>query len=345
VLPVVSARVASKNTESMQWTSLAELFNVTDADGDPIVRFEVQDDTTTAGSGRLWWVGFGAGNAGYVAAGVPVSISVSELSNVWMQGGANLGTDTLQVRANDGYGWSSWASVDVVTRAPNRAPILTPVSSTPGVALGQTVAVSTLFSTSDADGDAITRYRFWDNGTGGGEFRVNGVAKTPKMEFEVDAAALADTVYAAGAVTGTEGIAISVYDGAAWSAWGNMYMRNLEPVDRAGNTVATGHSVTLDTSAQIFSDWLGSGDGIDIYTFTLNSAQTVDLDIAGLNSGGSIQVAIYDGGGTIVPNTTLQATDSTPASGSLNLASGSYSLRLVTLGSSNTNYDLTLSSS
>jgi hypothetical protein len=53
--------------------------------------------------------------------------------------------------------------------AVNPASILAPATA------GQIFDVSSLFTASDPDGDAITQYDFWDTGDGGGHYLVNGV--------------------------------------------------------------------------------------------------------------------------------------------------------------------------
>src|SRR5258706_2959856 len=81
-LPVVSARVASKTTESMQWTSLGDLFSVSGSEGHTTTLYALTNNKWPPLIERIWWVGFGAGDAGYVAAGVPLAINASPLSNV-----------------------------------------------------------------------------------------------------------------------------------------------------------------------------------------------------------------------------------------------------------------------
>ncbi|MGQ0510709.1 MAG: hypothetical protein ACT4P9_08850 [Betaproteobacteria bacterium] len=134
-----------------------------------------------------------------------------------MRGGQNLGTDTIEIRANDGFGWSDWDSFDLVTRLPNRAPVVSVQDFATGV--GQEMSVTRLFSVSDTDGDAIQTYRFWDGGTGGGVFRVNGIAQPFRQNIDVVAGDLANTVYVGGNQFGSENLSVQVFDGAAWSDW------------------------------------------------------------------------------------------------------------------------------
>ena len=65
-------------------------------------------------------------------------------------------------------------------------------------ARGQSFAASSLFTASDADGDAITKYAFWDTGAGGGHFVLNGVAQGASQEIDVTAAQLSQLSYQSG---------------------------------------------------------------------------------------------------------------------------------------------------
>jgi hypothetical protein len=52
---------------------------------------------------------------------------------------------------------------------------------------GESFAASSLFTASDADGDTLTTFAFWDS-TGNGHFVVNGVAQPANFEIDVSAA-------------------------------------------------------------------------------------------------------------------------------------------------------------
>ena len=57
---------------------------------------------------------------------------------------------------------------------------------------------SSLFTTTDADGDSIASYAFYD-ATGNGHFVVNGVAQAANTEIDVSAANLSQVSYVFGA--------------------------------------------------------------------------------------------------------------------------------------------------
>jgi hypothetical protein len=97
-----------------------------------------------------------------------------------------LAGDTLWVRANDGDVWGAWSQAFTVNPWVDSAPAVT-VSNARAVH-GESFAASSLFGVSDADGDAITKYAFWDIGTGGGHLSLNGVAQGTNQEIDVTAA-------------------------------------------------------------------------------------------------------------------------------------------------------------
>ena len=51
-----------------------------------------------------------------------------------------------------------------------------PRPTTHRISATQTVAATTLFTASDGDGDPLTQYDFWDTGTGGAHWVINGHA-------------------------------------------------------------------------------------------------------------------------------------------------------------------------
>jgi hypothetical protein len=209
VVPVIAGPLV-KNVEQSQWVQLSTFLSVNDADADPMVRFEVRDNNATAGSGHLWY----AGNV--LTAGQVVQANTGDLSTLWTRGGTNTSTDAMEIRAFDGIGWSDWKSFALVTRLPNRAPVITPAANPQGVGTGLTVAASSLINATDADDDPIAAYKIWDP-VGGGRFEVNGTPIAAGQWVEVSAADFVDTVYRGGVTQGSEPVWVLVNDGTLWS--------------------------------------------------------------------------------------------------------------------------------
>jgi hypothetical protein len=208
---------ATRNSEVQQWHQLSSFLNVTDADGDRPVSFRIVDNNSGAGSGELYANGRTYSQAEGAAG---VTVAASDLSGVWVRGGTDTGHNGFSVTADDGLanGVGNTFNFDLWTRAPNRAPVVTALASQ-GLGVGTTVQASSLFSVTDADGDTMVQYQFYDGGAGGGQFRVNGAGQAALATITVDAAQLGNTVYAAGATQGSETLWVRVNDGIAWSEW------------------------------------------------------------------------------------------------------------------------------
>jgi len=213
VNPVVTA--PNRNIDLNQWRLLNEIFSVSDADGDSPVRYEFIDDTAAGGSGYLWVNGL------TLPAGTTIAVDAAGLGNVWVRGGSVGGTDSIRIRATDGYdagSWSSWTTLSLSTRTqPNRPPVADATNN--AVQVGQTAFAGTLFGISDPDGDAPVSYELWDGSAGAGKFRVDGVDQAARVAIPVSAAQLAQTVYVAGTGPGSETLWVRAYDGQAWSGW------------------------------------------------------------------------------------------------------------------------------
>lgn len=328
--PVVNA--PNVTAQQDQWLLASSLFSVSDADGDPMTQYEFIDNTATAGSGYIW-----VGGA-TPAAGSTITVTAANLASVWVRGGVNNGVDGLQVRANDGFGWSNWANFNVTTRLPNRAPVVTAPGN--GVAVNTAVAASTLFSVTDADGDTPTIYRFWDP-AGGGRFTVNGVTQASNANIDVLAANLGTVNYVGGATPGSETEWVQVFDGFEWSAWQSWSMQSVS--DAAGNTNGTARAVPLplNPTAQSFTDWVGNGDSADVYQFSLGSPGALNLNLTGAST--PVNIAIRDAGNNAVFSTTTAG--ATPASLNVGpLATGTYFASITPTLPNSTFYTLALSS-
>ena len=97
--------------------------------------------------------------------------------------------------------------------AVNHPPVVTVANVTATV--GQSFAASSLFSVTDADGDIITKYQFYDGPVGTGHFTVNGVAEGINQIIDVSAAQLAQTTFTVG--PGTDDVYVRAFDGKDWS--------------------------------------------------------------------------------------------------------------------------------
>ena len=173
-----------------------------------------------------FWDGASGANTGYFwsstnshwAAGTAIDVSASDLGNFWICGGAATGSETMYVRAFDGTAWSNWDSFTFSST--NAAPVAT--ISDHNLSTAQWAQVMNWTTTSDADGDAITQYQFWD----GTRRLTAGNFWTPETShwaagtaIDVNAADLDDVWIRGGSAPGTDTMYVRAFDGTAWSPW------------------------------------------------------------------------------------------------------------------------------
>ncbi|WP_245309240.1 M10 family metallopeptidase C-terminal domain-containing protein [Bradyrhizobium retamae] len=253
--PVVAA--ADFTAMHNQNIAVTGLFSVTDADGDAITKYQFWDSTSDPSSGHFV--------VGGVAQGTNQNIDVTsaQLSATSFQSGS--GSDDLWVRAFDGTSWSAWKEFHV--NAPiNQAPVVTAADFT--ATHNQNIAVTGLFSVTDADGDAITKYQFWDSTSdpSSGHFVVGGVAQGTNQNIDVTAAQLSATSFQSG--SGSDDLWVRAFDGTSWSAWKEFHVNapiNQAPVVTAADFTAT-HNQNIAVTG-LFSVTDADGDAITKYQF------------------------------------------------------------------------------
>jgi hypothetical protein len=82
----------------------------------------------------------------------------------WRRAGTS--SDTIWMRASNGLRYGARSNGVTVTDTP----VADPISSSVIGSSGQTFAATSLFTASDADGDTLTQFDFWDTGGGGGRW-------------------------------------------------------------------------------------------------------------------------------------------------------------------------------
>ncbi|PPJ64318.1 pre-peptidase C-terminal domain-containing protein [Cuspidothrix issatschenkoi] len=109
------------------------------------------------------------------------------------------------------------------------------------------------------------------------------------------------------------------------------------PADNAGNTLAATRAVGRLTTTQSFSDWVGSADTNDYYSFNVGTQSNFSLSLTGLSANADVQLLNSSGG--IV--TTSANSGTTSESITRQLSAGTYYVRVYQF-SGNTNYSLSL---
>src|SRR6516164_10823113 len=237
----------------------SSLFTATDPDGDAITDYDLWDTGSGGGHFALNNHVLGANQDNYVSA--------AQLGQTSYVSGS--GTDTLWVRVSDGKEWSPWSQSFTVTAPIDTGPTVMPATANISVIHNQSLAASSLFMASDPFNDAITQYDFWNMGSGGGHFAVNGVALGTNQNNYVSAAQLTQTAYQSGSGTDTLWVRVSV--GNEWSPWSQSFTVTA-PID-TGPTVmpaSANISVTHNQSLAASSLFMASdpfNDAITQYDF------------------------------------------------------------------------------
>ena len=80
------------------------------------------------------------------------------------------------------------------------------------------IAGEDLFTWNDTDGNSAKLYSFRDNGSGGGEIWLNGIAQAADSWITVAADKLGDISYNTGSTPGLYSLDVRVFDGKFWSS-------------------------------------------------------------------------------------------------------------------------------
>jgi hypothetical protein len=224
-------------------------FTASDADTDSIVQYDFWDNGSAGGTWLLNGIAMLLGRDNF--------ISASLLSQVTYRGGA--GTETIWERASDGIQFGAWTSVN----ATDTAPVVTTPNANVTLSHNTPVAATTLFTASDADGDGITQYDFWDTGSAGGHWLLNGVALPNNQENLVPASQLSQVTYQAGG--GTETIYERASDGIQFGAWKSVNTTDTAPTTTAIHTTVSGASNLTFAPSNLFTVSETDGDSIVQY--------------------------------------------------------------------------------
>jgi len=110
--PTVSMTVGGQHPSLIQnhWSQVSHWLTYSDADGDPAVQYQFQDNGTDPSSAYLWTPA-----AGQEPASTTFTVNASDLNSVWFKGGAVAGQEFMQVRAFDGTAWGTWTTFQVDT--------------------------------------------------------------------------------------------------------------------------------------------------------------------------------------------------------------------------------------
>ena len=186
----------------------SSLFSASDPDGETITQYHFFDGTVGGG----YFVLNGVVQPEYRN----FAVTASDLANLVFVGAAGA-SDEIWIQAYDGAVWSAWQIVTIVPPQ-NTKPVVAVADIQPAKS-ATSVSASSLFSVTDAEGDAITRYRFFDGTTGNGRFILGGAAQSELINLEITAAQLASMSYQTSTTGAGDVLWVQAFDGYDWSDW------------------------------------------------------------------------------------------------------------------------------
>ena len=179
-----------------QVISLSTLVTISDPANIGYQKLELWDSKGTIPGGQF--VVNGLAQTG----GHEIDVTPTNVANTVFDTGITAGTDTLwaQLQQNDGT-LTGWQPFTVTVPAPSLT-----VQNDSSATAGQIISLSTLVTVSDSANVGYQKLELWDSkGTAaGGQFVVNGVAQSGGHEIDVSPANVANTVFDAGTIGGTD---------------------------------------------------------------------------------------------------------------------------------------------
>ena len=202
-LPVVT--IADQSVQVGQTKNIGSAVSATDADGDAITKYEVKDNTGTDNF---------TVDGSVVNAKTGHEFVASKLNTLTVKADGSASTQTLQIRAYDGKGWSNWTSFKLTTIAANKLPTVSIADQK--LSINARTFLQHKLSAADADGDTITQYEVKD-ATGGSNFMLNnGSVVNSGSGYAFAASQLNTLVLAADGSPSTQTLQIRANDGKGW---------------------------------------------------------------------------------------------------------------------------------
>nr|WP_283815760.1 hypothetical protein [Bradyrhizobium lablabi] len=233
------------------------------------------NDLISAGQGNDTIDG-GPGTDTVVFAGNRSPYTITDLGNGSIRVVGPDGTDTLTRVERLQFD-------DQTVTALNHSPTVSLTSgATVSATAAQLIAVSSLFSATDSDGDNLTYYIYDGNSSASsGHFAYNGVALPSQTAVKLTAAELALTTFVAGAAGTSDELGVIVFDGQTYS---NNSIFTYLNVNVAGPSVNHAPVITLPSAnvaasagqviaaSSLFSATDSDGDNLTYYIYDGNSS-------------------------------------------------------------------------
>ncbi|WP_264595935.1 beta strand repeat-containing protein, partial [Rhodoblastus acidophilus] len=189
--------------------------------------------------------------------------------------GLAVGAHTIVASETDAAGNVGTASLSFTLAS---APVLSPKDAT--VAMGASVAASSLFSATLANGDAITTYEFIDANAGAssGSFVLNGVTQSAGGVLDVAASDIAKLKFVGGSAVGVDDIWVRASNALDYGNWIDVQVQTQGPSVTPPTIAAGAAKVAANASlalASLFQVTDPNGLAISEYQFVdLNTSAT-----------------------------------------------------------------------
>ncbi|MCH2180400.1 MAG: M10 family metallopeptidase C-terminal domain-containing protein [Mariniblastus sp.] len=245
-----------------------DLFTVSDADDDPILKYRFEDFSADVNSGYFSLNGQSLTN------GSMTEIDAVDLADMVYFGGTLIANEEFRVQAWDGTAWSGLNATAVLYTT--RQQITSPVASATdfSVLANEVVAASTFVSAFDPDGYPILRYYIKDDRVDNSYFKLGDTTLAQGSFHYVSAAQFGNLHYHGFGGQSSEKIRVFAYDGSAWSSVSianatTVRNRNAPTMEFNADIVPTRELISMDQYLSFFD---ADGNSIKAVRFWDTSA-------------------------------------------------------------------------
>ncbi|MGA8821008.1 MAG: hypothetical protein WB624_27275, partial [Xanthobacteraceae bacterium] len=239
-LPVVAAVASTVNASASAALTPAQLFSASEAEGFPILSYEVED--ASVGSSQGFWVLNGA----VLPNGQTTTLTAAQLSQLsFVAGSASTPvSDTLDVAASDAAGFGAFTTFTVTAAAHVSTPVPTVTAANELEAPNLTLTPANLFSAMAFGGNSVASYEVEDTTPDSGHWVFNGVVEPTNQLIDVTAAQLSGLSFSTG--YGADTLKVRANDG---SQWGNFTSFTVTPLPNAAPPAATASTLIMERQA------------------------------------------------------------------------------------------------
>jgi hypothetical protein len=206
--PTISGTAGS--VRPFAFLNVAPLVSFSDPDGNPATRYRIEDQFLSANTGQFELDG------NRFPQSTEFEVSAAQFERLQYRGGTfGPFTEPIRISGFDGEVWSPVSTFNITTVQNAEAPVV--VAKNINARVGTIVDFQTMFTVSDAGGDAIRTVGFYDTGdfNNSGFFTIDGVRQPANqfVEVDIDLVTAGRVKYQVAGVTSSEPYRIFATDG------------------------------------------------------------------------------------------------------------------------------------